>query len=274
VGVPYCVTTHGISKLPDTPESANLSWWQIPIFEYGFFKPYLQILGNADHLFALSKHDRERIRTHFPDQSVSITPNGVQLNPPKARDNRDAKRTFGIPEEIPVLLFAGKILKSKGIDDLIAVHETIEAKHKMIVAGEPEDEEFVAKLETTDSDLEYVGYTSRDELNLLFRRADLFIFPTRTDVFPLVVLEAMAAKTPVVSTTVGGIPEQVSDEVGVLVPPQQPRMMAKEIDELLSNKSQRDRLSENAFDRIKNNYTWSQIAKRVADKYSELDSTS
>ncbi|SDK21455.1 Glycosyltransferase involved in cell wall bisynthesis [Halovenus aranensis] len=269
-GVPYCITTHGISKLPDTPDSEDLSRWQIPFFEYCFFKPYLSVLKNAAHLFALSEHDKQLLLEHFPEQSVSVTPNGVELNPPEGNDIERAKQEFQIPKDKPILLFVGKIHKGKGIDDLIAIHKEIQVDHRTIVAGQPEDQRYVNKIESTEDSLEYVGYTTKSQLKLLYRRADIFVFPTRTDVFPLVVLEAMAAGTPVVSTTVGGIPEQVTSEVGILTQPNDPEEMAERTTELLKNETRLQQLSQNAYERIKANYTWNTVARQVAEEYRTI----
>jgi hypothetical protein len=55
VGVPYCVTTHGISNIPDLPRERNLSWGQRLVFRYCFLNPCLWVLGAAAHQFALSE---------------------------------------------------------------------------------------------------------------------------------------------------------------------------------------------------------------------------
>jgi glycosyltransferase involved in cell wall biosynthesis len=75
------------------------------------------------------------------------------------------------------------------------------------------------------------------------RAAELYVHPTRADTFPSGVLEALACGTPVVASRVGGIPEQVTDETGVLVEPGDPAALADAIESLLADPARRARMS-------------------------------
>ena len=81
----------------------------------------------------------------------------------------------------------------------------------------------------------FTDFTSLKELRALYQSATLFVFPTRADTLPLVILEAMASRLPVVSTTVGGIPYQVSPETGVLVLPGEPGALATALNGLVAD---------------------------------------
>jgi len=74
------------------------------------------------------------------------------------------------------------------------------------------------------------------------READLYVHPSRADTFPTGVLEALACGTPVVASRVGGIPEQVSGETGLLVEPGDPAALAAAIESLLSDRERRVRM--------------------------------
>jgi glycosyltransferase involved in cell wall biosynthesis len=75
------------------------------------------------------------------------------------------------------------------------------------------------------------------------RAAELYVHPTRADTFPSGVLEALACGTPVVASRVGGIPEQLTDETGVLVDPGDPAALAAAIASLLADPARRERMS-------------------------------
>jgi glycosyltransferase involved in cell wall biosynthesis len=75
------------------------------------------------------------------------------------------------------------------------------------------------------------------------RAADLYVHPSRADTFPSGVLEALACGTPVVASRVGGIPEQVTGESGVLVEPGDASALAAAIESLLADPSRRERMS-------------------------------
>jgi glycosyltransferase involved in cell wall biosynthesis len=74
-----------------------------------------------------------------------------------------------------------------------------------------------------------------EEVARRLREAALYVHPSRADTFPSGVLEALASGTPVVASRVGGIPEQVTDETGVLVEPGDPAALAAAIQALLAD---------------------------------------
>ena len=81
------------------------------------------------------------------------------------------------------------------------------------------------------------GWKSQSELLPFYRDADIFVLPSTTEAFGVVFLEAMASGLPVIGTDVGGIPEIIRDgQNGLLVPPNQPDLLANAIIELLSNR--------------------------------------
>ncbi|PYZ02755.1 hypothetical protein C8039_05330 [Halogeometricum sp. wsp3] len=170
----------------------------------------------------------------------------------------------------PVLLFVGRIMASKGVDDLLEAFSLLEHDCKLIIVGPMRDEHFKDQIHTLSDDVEYRGYVEQAELDALYRRADLFVFPTRSDVFPLVTLEAMAAGTPVVSTTVGGLPEQIPDQVGRLVPPKEPKTFAAAVDGMLSNEQLRTEMGRAGKSLVEERYSWEAVAKAAVTEYYRI----
>lgn len=84
---------------------------------------------------------------------------------------------------------------------------------------------------------------------------DIFVLPSRHDPFPSVVLEAMASGVPVVAAAVDGIPEQVTPETGMLVPPEDPEALADAILELAGDPERRERLAAAGPRRIAGSFT-------------------
>lgn len=79
------------------------------------------------------------------------------------------------------------------------------------------------------------GSRPKPEIAEMMRNSDLFVMPSRFENQPCVIIEALASGLPVVSTTVGGIPEMVSSADGVLVPPEDAKALAEALDQVLSN---------------------------------------
>lgn len=268
-GVPYCVTTHGVANVPDFPEDMEMSRPTRLAFRVGFLRPYYWVLGGARHLFALSEADAERIHARFPEQSVSVVRNGVELDPPEPDDAAAAREAFGIGPDRTVVLFVGTKIRRKGFDTLLEVAPELPASATVVAAGRSKSEELERAAAATD-DVVDVGYVSKESLRLLYRRADVFVLPTRSDVLPLVVLEAMAAETPVVSTRVGGIPEQVTGETGVLVDPEDTGALREALCGLLEDERRRERMGEAAYRRVEESFSWEHVAAETARVYRSL----
>ena len=82
----------------------------------------------------------------------------------------------------------------------------------------------------------FLGFVEHERMPAYYAQADLLVLPSRREGFPLVLPEAMASGLPVVATTVGGVPEIVTDsETGLLVPPENPRALSEAINSLLND---------------------------------------
>jgi glycosyltransferase involved in cell wall biosynthesis len=79
------------------------------------------------------------------------------------------------------------------------------------------------------------GAVPKPRVAEMMRASDLFVMPSRFENLPCVIIEAMASGLPVVSTTVGGIPEMVTRADGILVPPDDPAALADALDRVMSN---------------------------------------
>jgi glycosyltransferase involved in cell wall biosynthesis len=268
-GVPYVVTTHEISKVGAFPTEMAMPAPARLAFEYGYLPAYRRVLRGAAHLFALSASDADLLRETCPGQPVSVVPNGVRLPEPVPDAAARVADLTGVPPDCPLLLFVGALMGGKGVDDLLAAHAALATEADLVVVG-PVVEEAYRDRVTGVPGVHHLGYVSGDDLRGLYARADLFVFPTRSDVSPLVNLEAMAAGLAVVSTRVGGIPEQVTPDVGVLVPPRDPAAVAAAVDDLLADPARRARLGAAARERARGRFSWDAAARRVAETYARL----
>jgi glycosyltransferase involved in cell wall biosynthesis len=101
-------------------------------------------------------------------------------------------------------------------------------------------------------------------------RWKIFVLPSRQDAFPLSTLEAMAAGLPVISTRVGGLPEQIAHlETGILVPPEDAGALADWIVRLHDDPALRQRLGENAQRHVRGSFTLAAQAEGLAAAYEE-----
>jgi glycosyltransferase involved in cell wall biosynthesis len=92
---------------------------------------------------------------------------------------------------------------------------------------------------------------------------DVLVLPSYTEGLPRVVLEAQATGTPVIATRVGGVPEVIRDsETGLLVDPRRPSQLAKALDRLVTDETERTRLGDNGRAAIKDEFSWEALYDR------------
>lgn len=156
---------------------------------------------------------------------------------------------FGIPSDRVVGAVVGSVMEKKGlhylIDALPAVLKQAPQFHLLVVGQpRPRDEDYAAALREqaralqVDSAITWAG--SRRDVPELLGASDLLISASLEENFPISMLEAMAARLPIVATTVGGVPECVVDgETGRLLPPKDAVALGEAIAHLALSDAQR-----------------------------------
>lgn len=134
-----------------------------------------------------------------------------------------------------------------------------------LVGGGPSHEDLKEYFRGTPTS--FPGYLRGQELVNAYRSADAFIFPSTTETFGLVALEAMACRMPVVAAQSGGVVDTVVHGVnGLFFDPNQPQQMGEQIELLRGDPVLRDRLAENALEHARNR-SWRATMDQLVDYY-------
>lgn len=155
---------------------------------------------------------------------AEVIPTGIEPSSFIEGDGAAFRKSYGIPQDRPVLLFLGRVAYEKNIGFLLQVLARVKteiADILFVIAGEGPARESLER-ETNTQGLEdnvmFIGYLNRHtELNSCYRSADIFIFSSRTETQGLVLLEAMAQGVPVVSTAEMGTRDVLRDGLGVWI---------------------------------------------------------
>ena len=128
----------------------------------------------------------------------------------------------------------------KDFETLRAALELLRDQRLLAIAlGEAGPEERIGQVT-----LRSEPFVSRGRVAETLRRADVYVHATKADNHPLAVLEALACGVPVVAARVGGIPEQLTEDTGVLVAPGDAKALARAIGDLLHDPARRARMGE------------------------------
>jgi len=168
--------------------------------------------------------DQKRLRVLGRGSSNGIDTDRFSLNAEAVRAGSDLRKSLGIPADVPVLLFLGRVCKEKGVDQLVPtfqrIKEAVPNAH-LIVAGPDDPRDPVTseteQVFTSDPQVYRLGFVS--DPRPLYACTDVFIFPSFFEGLPNVLLEAAAMERPVIAFDVPGVRETVEDGVtGFLVP--------------------------------------------------------
>jgi len=230
-----------------------------------FFPGYKYLVKKIDHFFTCSEYNASQIEEYCGLRPY-VLHNGIstELFRPLSPELK-IRQGLHISDADSVVMSACRLVYWKGISYAIkAVAELIGKGYslKYLIAGDGEDRERLEALvkESNISDsVIFLGSMQNSELPLYYSLADIAVFPSDDDNFPISIGEAMACGVPVVSTRVGGIPEFVAEGTGLLVPPKDGHLLAEAIEVLLMDKTLREKTGTMARNRIVKSFSWGSV---------------
>ena len=117
----------------------------------------------------------------------------------------------------------------------------------------------------------FLGQVKKQQVRWLFENSDLFILNSSYEGLPHVVLEAMATKTPVIATNIGGTPEVVMDKkTGLLVKYNDNNQLLSSINSIFNNQDQTNQMVKNAYQLIKENFSEDACFKQYENTLKQL----
>jgi glycosyltransferase involved in cell wall biosynthesis len=180
-----------------------------------------------------------------------VIPNGVDLSVFHPTEKTRLREEMGLPQDAMVVIFAANGIRRNIWKDYQTMRNAIgmvsehlrNQKVIFIALGEDAPSEQIA-----EAVVKFIPYQANPQaIARYYQAADVYIHAARAEVWGLTITEAMACGTPVVATAVGGIPEQIDDNVsGFLTPPGDSKSMADRIIRLLTHKDLRQQMGKQA----------------------------
>jgi N-acetyl-alpha-D-glucosaminyl L-malate synthase BshA len=207
------------------------------------------ILKRSDYIFVVSESLKENVLElgiAGIENKLSVTYNSVDIERFRPDQTSTFKEEINIDSQKPVVLFVGNLVWQKGVEYLIRAKEFLNVDAEIVIAGDgPLLEELKAIVEFEK--MEGITFTgARNDIEKIMPDADVVVVPSISESFGIVILEAMASGKPVIATNVGGIPEVVNKEIGILVNPEDSVGLAEAIDKILQDKELQEKMGKTA----------------------------
>lgn len=261
-GVPIVATYH--THFPTYPRYYNLTG-----LEELTWRLSRRLYNNVDRTFIPTMPILHELDSHGI-QRLEYLPNGVDTGAfnPLHRSN-DWRRRFGDGEK-SIILFVSRLVWEKDLRVLAQMYNELRSKRndfEMVIVGDGHARQ---ELQTMMPGAHFLGYQSGRTLAESFASADIFVFPSTTETFGLVTLEAMASGLAPVAAKVGGAVEIIQEgSSGLFAEPFSGADLAKKVEWLLDHPNHRKVIAEHALARAQD-YRWERILDRLFESYKEV----
>ena len=244
---------------------------------------------DADSMITVSYSMKDfLVSLGYPKEKINVCYNGCdpeKYNPKKVdpRKVEELKKLYGIKPEEKVIFFIGRLTAVKGVYNLVnAMPLVLEEfpRVKLVILGKGEQYQdlitFVQQHNIGNKVIIRSEWVSEEERILHYAMADVCVFPSLSEPFGIVSLEAMAMEKPVVvgASGVSGLREQVipsgPNRTGVHVDGNKPEDIAWGIKEVLRNFEEAKKWGKNGRKRVLKEFTWEKAAKRTLAIYEKL----
>lgn len=240
---------------------------------------YNFVFRNAE-VILLSRHLYPDIQAFVPVAKIHICPNGIpdqfstdKIQVPLQKTNNAAKKKEYNSKKNIQILFLSNLIKSKGIFNLLEAFELLKKRsikfEAVFIGGEGDVTASQFNEQIRQKGLNqlvyYQGKKYREEKRIFFLKADIFAFPTYSECFPLVLLEAMSYFLPVVTTNEGGIPDIVEDGVtGILLTENNVEALAHNLEKLIQDAGLRQQMGAAGRKKYEQEFTLEIFENRLA----------
>ena len=225
LGIPTVTTVHGPSKIGGA-KGAFYEWFQRRNYR------------RFDAVVAVSTPLRDAtLADGVPAERLHLIPNAWSgLRAPLSREA--ARRELGLPADASIVGWVGRLIHVKGGDVFLeALRRIPEPRPLSVLIGYGREDEKLRRLAASLGPSAQVRFfPSVRDAGRYFTAFDTYVLSSRSEGLPIVILEAMACRTPIVATRVGGIPDALDETQAWLVPSEDPDALAAAIVEALRDR--------------------------------------
>jgi len=239
------------------------------------------LLNQADFIIGPSEElVNNFIKIGIDKSKTAFIPNGVDIKKfnPKIDGNKIRKK-YSIRKNEKLILCPRRLEPKNGVIYLVKalpyIIEKIRNIKCMVVGGGFEDEKKriikEIKKKNIAEKIVLVGTIPNHKMPEYYATSDIVVLPSLKEATSIAGLEAMAMCKPVVGTNAGGLPYIIENEkTGLIVPPKNPKVLAKAIISILNNEEKQISMGATARKRVEEKFSWEIIAKKILEIYKQV----
>jgi len=239
-----------------------------------------ELVKDCHRIIASTAKGKEDLITYYAatPESIRVIPCGVNLDLFRPIERAMARSHLGLDGE-SIILFVGRVVPLKGIDNLLKAMTYLERKQRIklvVIGGDENSQAELQRLKRLTRNLKihesvtFLGLVEQERLPFFYSAADLCVVPSYYESFGLVLLESLACGTPVVATKVGGADNVIRPgETGYVVIDNHPSRLADKITLLLSM-SNGNTGSISSIRASVSQYSWSKITEAIIEEYQSV----
>ena len=272
-GVPYVLQAHG--SLPRIVAKQWLKWIYDVLFGY-------RLLRDASKVIALSRLEAEQYRgMGVPEKKIAVIPNGIDLSeyanlPPKG----SFRKKFGIDDHEQIVLYVGRIHRTKGIDFLIKAYAYLVKNMKindvlLVIAG-PDDGYLSEAMSLAGSlglndEVLFVGMLPEEDKISAYVDSNITVNVEPKNVFGLVPLEAAACSTPVIVSKGNAVSKIINNgKFGLSVEYDDITGLAEIMRKVISDDVLRNEMGDRGCRYVFENFNWTNVVGKLERVYEEI----
>jgi glycosyltransferase involved in cell wall biosynthesis len=227
----------------------------------------VRFVENANVIACVSRRSQRSLRALLPHREIAVHNHVVRVAKRNSQRARDSSIRF---------VSVARLIRQKGIDVLLRAAAIVQRQGQAfrltIIGSGPERTAFerLRRELSLEHSVRFLGEQSFKTIERHLLRADVFVLVSRTEGLPVAMLEAMAAGLAVIGTRVGGIPELLEGEAGLLVAPGSVEDLVQAMTNIITSVDLRSSLQKAALERFRNSrYSERAALESIFDSYSQ-----
>ncbi len=251
--------------------ASYLKYYRLGALETATWSYLRWFYGQCRHVYVPSMSMIEVLRNHGIDGNLRLWPRGVEsgLFAPAKRSGQ-WRESVGFEPSDTVITFVSRLVAEKGLDVVIDVLRLLRDKgvpHGALIVGEGPER---SNLEQSLPDAVFTGHLAGEALATAYASSDVFLFPSETETFGNVTLEALSSGLPAVVANATGSNSLVDDGVnGFLATPRNAESFVEKVERLILDPDLRHRMGDAARERAQA-YDWNLVLAQMTSYYEEI----